>query len=652
MTLLRFFITLFFFISVHVFAQTSPGNRDSLLQTLETLPRDTNRVNSLWKLGKIATANQVYDSAIYYGRQAVELATELKFERGIANTNIDLGVAYFFIGNYSEALNCNYAALEIFQRLGDLKGVSQANNNMGIAYARQKNFDKALECYRITLGIKKSLGDTKATASTLINMGSAYDNLKKYDSAFICYREGLAVKRSMDDQRGVATCLMNLGLLHSKVLNPDSCNYYLTQSLELRRAIPDKRGIVSSLTSLGALRITLKQYPEAETFLLEADTLSQALGTLDLSQQIWEELTKLYDSTGRYKDALHAHRIYTELTDSLNLAEANRNSDKLEMNYEFEKERIAMQADKDTQAAVAAEADKRRLTWIIGITIVLVLVILFSISLFTRLRIIRGQKSIIEQQKLLVEAKSKEVYDSINYAKRIQYTLLAHESFLASHLKEHFIFFQPKDIVSGDFYWASAQGEKFYVAVCDSTGHGVPGAFMSLLNISFLNEAIAERKMTEPSLILDFVREKLIQNISQDGNMDGMDAVLMCIDKKKRTVTYAGANNSPVIVGSTGTTDCDADKMPVGLGATKQPFSQHTLQLNEGDALYVFTDGFYDQFGGDKGKKYKRSQLLEKLASITSSDMITQRETLSAEFSGWKGELEQIDDVLVVGIRF
>jgi serine phosphatase RsbU (regulator of sigma subunit) len=253
---------------------------------------------------------------------------------------------------------------------------------------------------------------------------------------------------------------------------------------------------------------------------------------------------------------------------------------------------------------------------------------------------------------VLVEVKSKEVFDSINYAKRIQYTLLAQENYLLAHLKDHFVFFQPKDIVSGDFYWASAQGDKFFLAVCDSTGHGVPGAFMSLLNISFLNEAIAERKMSEPSTILDFVRDKLIFNISQEGNQDGMDAVLMCIDMKNKTMTYAGANNSPVVVGKDGTIDCSGDKMPVGLGERMSPFTQHNLQLKEGDVVYVFTDGFADQFGGEKGKKYRRNKLLEKLASISGEGMNFQKDDLSAEFVKWKGNLEQVDDVLVVGIRF
>jgi serine phosphatase RsbU (regulator of sigma subunit) len=633
-------------------AQSALGNKDSLLRTLKTLPRDTNRVNSLIRLDKIASGEQKFDSSIYYAKQALELATELNWTKGMGIANIDAGVSYWYMGNYTESLNMNYAALELFTEIGDQKGISQAYNNMGIVYASQKNFNKALECYIKTLAIKKQLGDTKATSSTLINIGSAYDNLKEFDKAFNYYREALVLKREMGDKRGEGICMLNIGQAHVKVGNMDSALFYLEESLAIRRSINDRRGICSSLSTLGSLHTTLGHFEEAEKFLLEADTLARELGTVDLSAQIYDQLAGLYDTTGRYKEALDAFRMYASLMDTIDLEESRRNADKVDMTIKFETEKLEMQKEQDIKDALAEEDKKQRLFWIIGISVVLVIVVIFSIFLFTRLNIIRRQKSIIEQQKLIVEEKSKEVYDSINYAKRIQYTLLAQENYLIAHLKDHFVFFQPKDIVSGDFYWASAQGDKFFLAVCDSTGHGVPGAFMSLLNISFLNEAIAERKMTEPAAILDFVRDKLIFNISQDGNKDGMDAVLMCIDMKKKTMTYAGANNSPVVVGKLGTVDCDGDKMPVGLGEKMQLFSQHTLQLVDGDVVYIFTDGFADQFGGDKGKKYKRSKLLEKLASMSHQGMQMQKDTLSAEFQSWKGNLEQVDDVLVVGIRF
>ena len=262
-----------------------------------------------------------------------------------------------------------------------------------------------------------------------------------------------------------------------------------------------------------------------------------------------------------------------------------------------------------------------------------------------------------EYQKLEIELKNKEITDSINYAKRIQFTLLANDNYLQQNLNEHFILFKPKDIVSGDFYWAtkfintSSQNfdETFFLAVCDSTGHGVPGAFMSLLNISFLNEAITERKMLKPNEIFDYVRTKLIESVSQNGGKDGMDGILLSISGDK--IYYASANNSSVLISNGNITELNKDKMPVGFGEKKQNFSLHEIIYQKGDVLYLYTDGFADQFGGERAKKYKYKQLNQLLASISDLPMEEQKIKLENEFYRWKGDLEQVDDVCVIGIK-
>ncbi len=256
----------------------------------------------------------------------------------------------------------------------------------------------------------------------------------------------------------------------------------------------------------------------------------------------------------------------------------------------------------------------------------------------------------VVQQKELIEEKQKEIVDSINYARRIQYTLLAHDEFLKANLGDHFVLFQPKDIVSGDFYWATKKGKRFYLAVCDSTGHGVPGAFMSLLNISFLNEAITEKSISEPHEILNYVRERLETSISVGGAKDGMDGILLCVEGNK--VTYAAANNSPVIVSEGVMTHLEADKMPIGKGERNAPFRLQTIDVKKGDYLYLYTDGYADQFGGPKGKKFKYKQLDDILLDNYKTRPEQQKEILSRRFNDWKGSLDQVDDVLLIGIHF
>ena len=270
--------------------------------------------------------------------------------------------------------------------------------------------------------------------------------------------------------------------------------------------------------------------------------------------------------------------------------------------------------------------------------------------------IVEQRTAEVTHQKDLVQEKQKEILDSINYARRIQYTLLAHDEFLLKNLPEHFVLFKPKDIVSGDFYWATEHQGKFYLAVCDSTGHGVPGAFMSLLNIGYLSEAIKEKNISNPGEIFDYVRKRLIESISKEEQQDGMDGVLLCIDKTASnentiSISYAAANNSPVVITEGVILEQNKDKMPIGKGEKQNSFKTYSLQMNRGDMLYLYTDGFADQFGGPKGKKFKYKQLNETLFSIANHPITQQRQILEDVFTEWKGSLEQVDDVCVMGIK-
>ncbi|MCW3102393.1 MAG: rsbU 7 [Bacteroidetes bacterium] len=258
------------------------------------------------------------------------------------------------------------------------------------------------------------------------------------------------------------------------------------------------------------------------------------------------------------------------------------------------------------------------------------------------------EKNKVTEKNEIIGRKQKEILDSITYAQRIQYSLLANDQLLQENLPEHFVLFRPKDIVSGDFYWATKKDGRFYLAVCDSTGHGVPGAFMSLLNISFLNEAVNEKNITEPHKVLNHVREQLIR--SMEGGQDGMDATLICFEKGK--LSYASAHNKPVLVRNGEVIELPADKMPVGKGERMESFALHTLDVQKNDVLYLFTDGYADQFGGAKGKKFKYRQMHTAFISIANEPMQKQHELLDHTFQQWRGELEQVDDICIIGVRF
>lgn len=295
--------------------------------------------------------------------------------------------------------------------------------------------------------------------------------------------------------------------------------------------------------------------------------------------------------------------------------------------------------------------------------------------------IITRQKSEVEKQKQLaderreiVEEKQKEILDSITYARRIQQAMLTSESYFKEHFKaEYFIFYQPKDIVSGDFYWSVAQHNKFYIATADCTGHGVPGAFMSLLNISFLNENINERGISNPANVLTEQRKKIIKALNPTGtenSKDGMDCVLCAFDLQNNILEFAAANNPVWIVrklaadtpdssvtSRASVTDAELiefkpDKMPVGKGEDNaRDFTHQSVQLQKGDLVYTFTDGFADQFGGPKGKKFMYRQLKQLLLDHCHLPLAQQRELIANTINAWKGSNEQVDDMLLIGVR-
>lgn len=269
----------------------------------------------------------------------------------------------------------------------------------------------------------------------------------------------------------------------------------------------------------------------------------------------------------------------------------------------------------------------------------------------------------VVEQKTLIEEKQKEIVDSINYARRIQSAMLASDHLFAKNLKNYFVLFQPKDIVSGDFYWASPIADgKFVLVTADSTGHGVPGAMMSMLNISCLNEAINERKYYSPAAILDHARQRIISSLAEDGSeeggKDGMDCSVLVFDFKNRKLTFAAANNPVWIMRkkesgvSSELIEFKPDRMPVGKHAKDNvPFTEHIFDLKEGDVIYTLTDGYCDQFGGPGQKKFTSRRLKEILGRISDNSSKMQKEYLEKAFDDWRGANEQVDDVLIIGVK-
>ena len=272
-------------------------------------------------------------------------------------------------------------------------------------------------------------------------------------------------------------------------------------------------------------------------------------------------------------------------------------------------------------------------------------------------QIVKERTAQVVKQKEILEVQKQEITDSIQYASRIQRAILPAESLINSILKDYFILYKPRDIVSGDFFWATSKDDKIFITVADCTGHGVPGAFMSMLGVSFLNEIVNEKGVVNPDEILNMLRGNIINALQQKesigGSKDGMDIALVSIDEKRKIIQYAGANNSLFVFRDNQLREIKADKMPIAIYLKMDGFLNHEIPYQKGDVIYLFSDGYTDQFGGPKGKKFMSKHFKEYLLSIHELPMITQQHKLDQRIEDWKLESNQHqnDDICVIGLR-
>jgi serine phosphatase RsbU (regulator of sigma subunit) len=304
--------------------------------------------------------------------------------------------------------------------------------------------------------------------------------------------------------------------------------------------------------------------------------------------------------------------------------------------------------------------------WFIIPLIIVIIILIFAFIKYREAALrrdkLRLEKTVTERtsevvhQKEIVEQKNKDITDSINYAKNIQEALLPTRAEIGKHFPESFILYKPRDIVSGDFYWISHRNNRTYYAIADCTGHGVPGAFMSMLGIAFLDEVIGMNPEIESNELLNQLRQNVILSLRQTGeagqSKDGMDINLIVVDWEKKILEYSGANNPLYLIRNSYLTEYKGDKMPIGVHINKEPFSINRIPFSLGDSIYMFSDGYADQFGGPHNKKFKYKSLKELLIKISNQPMVEQGKILNKTIEEWKGDNSQLDDIIVAGIHF
>ncbi|MBL7895243.1 MAG: tetratricopeptide repeat protein [Bacteroidia bacterium] len=617
---------------------------------VESAP-DTIKVNSYCRNFKGAISKRDFLNAELFFDKALELCEKNNFKAGI-NSLIDI-IHFQAIGAgyYKQAINFLFKVKEASIRMNYNIGVSGSINEIGIIYWRQNDTKQALYFYTENINYINKHKVKANLSAAYNNVGLALRQLNKYDMAVEYYNKSLQMCLESGDMECQANAYNNIGTIYQFKHDYEKAIEFHNKSLELRLQIADSIGISMSLGNLGWVLLEQKKFKDAEIYFHQSLGVSRRANDPEGIQEICEGLSKLYEETNQTDKALSYYKEFIATRDTLMNEEVKKELLVKEMQFRYDQE------EEKREMEVKSEKMRQQLYTLMAL-LILFIALVFSLLLFKRFKLTQKQKDVIEKQKKLVEEKQTEITDSIQYAKRIQTTLLAHKEFLNKNLPEYFVYYRPKDIVSGDFYWATHaeipnhnEEGSFYLAVCDSTGHGVPGAFMSLLNITFLNEAINEKGIYQPNEVFNHVRKRLIESISQDGGQEGMDAILVQFNKKDLSINYAAANNPPVVVRNKEVIELPYDKLPVGQSESESQFNNYSFQLQKDDMLYLFTDGYADQFGGPKSKKFMYHRLNELFVSLHHLPVSKQQAALADTFENWKGTLDQIDDVCIIGIR-
>ena len=701
---------------------------NTALNSYHNAKHDTLKLDAL----EVITENLMHDVWVKYNvlvKKFVEqklgenptLFLKKRYLKSLASSINNMGVNCEQQGNLVDAILYFHKSLKIQESLNDLEGSATTLNNIGAIYNTLGNVEKTLDYFQKSLKIREQVGDKKGIAQSLNNIGSIYYSQKELSKALNNFEKSAELYKEVNDKEGLAYTFSNIGNIYD-LLNSFKGLSYHKRSLKLREEIGDKKGRAFGLVNVAESQLINKNSKEALENAALALAISKEMGYPDNIQKSAYILSKIYKSLSDYPKALDYFELSVVMKDSIKNEESSRASYKLQTKYEFEKQQAVKDAEHNKQMEVIAEREAKQKIITYSIAAGLILLSVFFIFIYNRLQITKKQKSIIEEQKKLVDEKQKEILDSISYAKRIQAAILPSDRIIKQFLPESFVFYKPKDIVAGDFYWLESvksdesrvmsnenpslithHSQPILFAAADCTGHGVPGAMVSVVCNNALNRSVREFELTNPGEILNKTREIVIQEFekSEEEVKDGMDIALCSLQfdtdsymgdlklKNSETIAllqYAGANNPlwiirpPVIASATACPDFSgkqslqkeqiaslplgvrndgnfdlietaANKQPIGKYSNLTPFTTHTIELQKGDTIYIFTDGYADQFGGEKGKKFKKSKLKELLLNIQNHSMNKQLEIIGQTFENWKGNSYQIDDVCIIGVR-
>lgn len=630
--------------------------------------------NGYLRLGNYYIMSEQYDSARYFYREGIKFAYRHEDSTGLAGLFMNTGVSYYNEDKPRLAVKYYKRSLDIAEALGNKK-LTYQYSNIGIVYMQLGAIDKYKYYVIKTIRNAQENKDSLAFASAYNNLGIVYKRQNNMDSAMYYYHKSKYYATKYNDIIHTADVLTNLCNIHYLLENPDSAIYYGRQTIDFAKANKLSNHYLREVyVDMAVIYNQINQAERAIELLDSSELYNSSVENSFVRLNYLEARAKAMSQIGHHQEAYRLQLNYSALNDSiktseklLQLAEMEERqkireieiSDSLELMKHVENETVL---EGDIQKKDRQNKEKDRIILYIVIFSICLLLLLALVFMLLKQR--KKSQQLISEQNLNLQEKNKEITDSINYAKNLQDGLLPNLNAVKTCVSEVGLLYMPKDIVSGDFYWCHViDDNKCFVTVADCTGHGVPGAMVSVLGINGLNKSVNEQHLTKTNQLLDALNDEFEQTFKKKADSkqvrDGMDIGLVLIDKKAGKIEFSGANNPLWIFKSQETITpkedlvqiIKPDKQPIGIYDYRTHFSSSLVDVNQGDLLVLMSDGYQDQFGGDSQKKYKPKNLRNKIAELKHLPADEIVEHLRQEWEQWKRDLEQVDDVCVLILR-
>ncbi len=604
-----------------------------------------------------------YEKAIEHYESALKFRKAMDDKRGTANLLNNIGAVYDGQGYYVEAMKFYLQSLKIKEELGNAKDIGATINNMALVVRNEGDFKKALEYFERYLAIFDTVPNSDDNIGVAYNnLGMVNTDLGRFDLALKQLYKANGIFTSLASNKRLVKSHIQLGITWAAQGVNDSALFHYSKAIAYGLMVGDNYGLAGANFRSAEIYLAKGEVKRAINHAKKGLVKAEAISSLEMLKKNHDVLWQAFKLEKNYTLAFYHLENFVMFRDSMFNKENTREIAQRELQYGFDKEQLqdSLQTEENKRIEKMEhnkQMDEQRIYTYAGVALGFLMLVLATILLRgyrmkQKSNLLLAEKNkAIKLQRDIVKEKNQEIMDSIAYAKRIQSAILPPLKVVKEYLQESFILYKPKDVVAGDFYWLEHKDGKIIFAAADCTGHGVPGAMVSVVCNNGLNRSVREHGLSEPGKILDKTREIVIQEFekSEEEVKDGMDIALCTLDGMK--LQYAGAHNPLWIIRNGELIETKANKQPIGQFDNAEPYTTHSFNLESGDTLYIFSDGYVDQFGGEKGKKFKAKAFRELLLSIQEKPMEEQKAIIDESFEIWKGSLEQIDDVCVIGVR-